>query len=51
MNKSLEDYSIGFAVFKDNLRAYVSVVLFVIVSAFGILLVGKQSGVARRNDG
>lgn len=40
MNKSIEDFSIAWAVFKDNLRAYLSVVLFVIVSVFGIVLIG-----------
>ena len=43
MSKSLEDFSISFAVFKDNLRAYLFVVLFVIISAFGIALVGIGS--------
>lgn len=40
MNKSVEDFQLGLQVFEDNLRAYISVVLFVIAGSFGILLLG-----------
>ena len=40
MNKSVEDFQLSLKVFKDNLRAYLSVVLFVLAGSFGILLLG-----------
>ena len=40
MNKSVEDFRLSLNVFKDNLRAYLSVVLFVLAGSFGILLLG-----------
>ena len=40
MNKSVEDLQLSLKVFKDNLRAYLSVVLFVLAGSFGILLLG-----------
>lgn len=40
MHRSIEDFSIAFFIFKENLQAYLSVVLFVILSSIGITLIG-----------
>ena len=40
MNKSIEDFYVSLKVFNDNLRAYISVVLFVLAGSFGVLIIG-----------
>ncbi len=40
MNKSVEDFNLSLKVFRDNLRAYISVVLFVIAGSLGVAIFG-----------